>query len=644
MPPYPVIDDTKRSHFEKMRLGYRELLLARLRGICQWVFNIAPHLQRREFQNPLLGILPSDVLPVDQDLRRDARFQNSKSGPKEDYRKRVRQLQERRPKDQKWYCALIIWYIMHQYGEVLEDRKLRADMWICLSSLEAIQNDDIYSGSGTNTIDDARIYFLRWYHSHSFINICKSLERDDPEAYESHGFASKSLLHHKKWAESWQAKTERTMRLFEKGGLTYESLDYDIGYLALLIHELGIPEEPLSKRGVSCIESCKNILNRCKKTTVLSPGRSNVVRWDPGHTIRSAMPRPAPWELSCLGHHITLCMGVTSNPDQCLRDCQEFLLADYTFMSSWDQSKTNSVAEWWNMDTSSIICANLLDEGLIGLHSDGSRLGDIRNASCGNLAGRSEQAIDTNTPFTRVEWSIPGTRQQSMSKASRTVQFDDQRLISNVKEDPAILLERILERWSDKSILNDESMGYTWRKRKPQKFYHADTSVQSLEDTPRVFELKQTRKVQIRPNIQAYLNDKDGRKLPNWTLKSITQELPGTKLLHISCFDLSLIAEGNNTPEIGIAAQKGRADREFPQIPIPKIGGRPEETKKDSSLALLYLLGKVNHHPRFTTLTRGLREELEDEPARKHALAKYQNSLFSILNDSVSYKTTELIK
>ncbi|KAH8648734.1 hypothetical protein BGZ60DRAFT_219937 [Tricladium varicosporioides] len=625
-----------------MRIIYMDNLLHHLRGICRWIFNIAPRLQEGMFRNPLIGILPSDVLPFDQDIRRAARFQEPVLRSQEDL-KRERQLREKRPRDQRWWCSITIWYIMHHYGEVFEDDELREELYTCLAALQEINNDDSGTSAGTTSLEDVRVCYLRWYHSHCILQICRQLEKDDPVVYKSRGLHNTKVSKHKRWAENWQVKAEKTMRLFGKGRMKYESLDYDVGYLALLSLEITIPDRAITQQGRSCITYVKQLLHDCKRTTVLSPGRSSVVRWDPSsrHQIRSSKPRPAPWELNCLGHHIVLCLGMTSNPDACIDACKNFMLADYSFMSTWDQSKINTVSRWWNMETPSIICSKFLDDEL-GKCQPATKFASVDNDSWGNLltTSRIEQGHDL---YSTVGSDLDLAAMRRSSIKTKPKHFEESEVLGLTREDSRSLLENILDRLKEKPKFNDELELFSWEKRKPNKVYHADTTVQSLEDTPKVFELKQTRKVDIRPNIQKYMekykysNQSDDAK-QNWSLDNIEKMVPPTTLLHLSCFDLALLAEGNNAPEICIATRAGRAAQIFPRFPLPRQG--TDEIEEDRTLTLLYVLGKANRHPRLKELTAPYQEIIKNDTARQAALKRHQESLFSILNDSVCNRTT----
>jgi hypothetical protein len=62
--------------------------------------------------------------------------------------------------------------------------------------------------------------------------------------------------------------------------------------------------------------------------------------------IRSSKPRPAPWELSCLAHLMPHNLDIAKRDEESLANCKEFMLTDYTFISSWDSSKTSTVGQW----------------------------------------------------------------------------------------------------------------------------------------------------------------------------------------------------------------------------------------------------------------------------------------------------------
>jgi len=170
--------------------------------------------------------------------------------------------------------------------------------------------------------------------------------------------------------------------------------------------------------------------------------------------------------------------------------------------------------------------------------------------------------------------------------------------------------------------------------------------VQSLEDTPQVFQIKQTRNVEIRANFQKYLDSNNvSIPVPDWSLANIEKDLPAEKLLHVSCFDLALQADGTEYPEIGILATRGRADFQAMKLDYEENGHpisqqltikKNHSDLEDTSLWLLYFLGKPEKHPSFPSFPQAWRKRLQDKDQRERDLKSYQRSLFAVLNDSVS--------
>ena len=134
-------------------------------------------------------------------------------------------------------------------------------------------------------------------------------------------------------------------------------------------------------------------------------------------------------------------------------------------------------------------------------------------------------------------------------------------------------------------------------------------------------------------------------QVPDWSLANIEKDLPGEKLLHVSCFDLALQADGTEYPEIGILAIRGRADFQAMKLGYEENGHSISQQltirKKnsdidDTSLWLLYFLGKPEKHPNFASFSPEWKKRLQDEDQRKRDLMSYQRSLLQVLNDSVS--------
>jgi hypothetical protein len=588
-----------------------------------------PVIYTWDLQDPQLGILTSDVrfTPPRRRKCKPASLDKQDFVVQKDHGKQNRR-QEFRLRSQKWYCALIVWYMLTQCPEIFLEVDTNDQLWNCLPDLNSIRNED--NDAGTAVLDDSYVCFLRWYHSHSVAQICRKLKKEDPDRFSRFDI---DLSQHQKWANHWQIKAEKSLRLYGQGRLIYYSLGHEVANLSLLSNEIQIRNKPLGLQGSSCLDYSKDLICRRSETKVFSPGRSSIVRWDAAHDIRSATPRPAPWELSCLGHHIPLNLGVAPSPEECMDACKLFMFSDYTFMASWDQSKTSAVGQWWDIITSSIVCAKILDDTIhkrrqswptsMAVESDVQRKVSFSQ----NVMSKGVENLmphpDEDASDSIKGWQTP-----------KSIRFNDQEQSESVKDD----IRKILDLFHEKGKSGEEPEGFLWRNRRPRALYHADTTVQSLEDTPQVFKLKQTRNVSIRPNVKKYLKD-HAMSSPDWSLESIETSIPSAKLRHISCLDLALKADGSDTVEIGVSSRKGRADNSFWEA----RGSSPREqlislmkTEGDPGLLDLYFLGKHDQHPRFASFTETFKNLLQNIEIRTQLLDEYQASLFSVLNDSVS--------
>jgi hypothetical protein len=69
------------------------------------------------------------------------------------------------------------------------------------------------------------------------------------------------------------------------------------------------------------------------------------------------------------------------------------------------------------------------------------------------------------------------------SQTPKSTCFNDLEQLESIKYDVRKILDVLHEKWKP----TDDSDGFLWRYRCPKGIYHADTTVQSLEDTPQVF-------------------------------------------------------------------------------------------------------------------------------------------------------------
>jgi len=179
---------------------------------------------------------------------------------------------------------------------------------------------------------------------------------------------------------------------------------------------------------------------------------------------------------------------------------------------------------------------------------------------------------------------------------------------------------------------------FAWKRAKPKKIYHSDSTVRSVEDTPDLD------KVQNRPgdgvltlrlNLRRYFKFSalPGAACP---LKSIGDNIGASKLHNLSCLDILLATDNTDHPETSLPIVRGRADKAFwadwaSQDESRKALFELFNQKRGAGLQDMYLIGKADKHP----FAKHNKEHLGSD-MRDALLKDYQARLFLRLNDSVS--------
>lgn len=111
--------------------------------------------------------------------------------------------------------------------------------------------------------------------------------------------------------------------------------------------------------------------SRAKYTRRRIQDRRRTTKFNPG-------PKPwmaarnlsnGPWELVCTNHETFLRVADDNDVITARDRLMEFLLSDYSFMSSWDRSDVNMVGRWWDIQPVAMICSTLLDLRLEGQYA-----------------------------------------------------------------------------------------------------------------------------------------------------------------------------------------------------------------------------------------------------------------------------------
>lgn len=773
---------------------YREAVIHCLREACRWISHFASRLTKGGLlRNPRLGILASDVTEDSMtrcDFTPAPDMRTNSQGETEHLA-----CQWTRTREQKYYCAMALWYVLKELpaevfgfngdkvnGVSPDDTKaVKTDacpapaahtsiLWESVKPLSLIRSRD---NSGLMAIGEPANCMVRWYHSFCVEQILQRLESEDAAKFQKLEIDRAALALD---ADKWQKRAEKAMRLFYQGRLSGRLLGHEPANLARVGVEMGTGLKALTapaavrgcgRGGVTCLQMAQDLVRQRPATTKPNAGRASVLRWDPSPThrkIRSAAPRPAPWELSCLAQHLPLNLwtaaevatippGSAGHREALERDrerasdaVREFMLSDYAFAASWDASKSTVVGMWWDFATSCVVAARLVDDELDAAEA-AAAIDDTTIAAAGttsSTAAASSSVTDANPMADRQTRSVVAPSHPPSCPASR---MGSRAGVETARDTSGLAIQLPVDSTADWSYvlaaiqaaafvprsIDGESDGrFDWKLSRPPELYHSESGVQSLEDTPSVYTIvrqgqseegrrshdtqtpanngdsrytssvhstvKQGQSKESRrshdmqtpanngnsrytPSVsntvrqeqskadrrshdgQTPANNGDPRRdinlcynvsnyikhhaLPDldWTLDSIHKRIPASKLRHLSCFDLVLMNDVNDLPELSDPIINGRANRAFWSNWVngdkKTRSGVHEAFTTHPGLMDLYLIGKARDYPGIedSELTDAQKELLykgnDSQDIRVKLLDDYQESCFDVLNDSV---------
>lgn len=640
-----------------MLSAYKITLSSALEGIYTWIVAVVPFLHRSASADLIAGVLPSDVCcapldpPTPEPVSPIEQQFGSDNPPRRDRRPGAEQVKQKiRMRSQKWYCAMIIWYILLELPKEYLTRDMRDRLWSVIEPLTSNQFKNEDNRTDTAILDDAYGCILRWYHSFSVWKLYRTLETEDPVRFGKLHIEVKEA-EHKQLSDHWQEKAEKALRLFGQGRYLRQTLGHEVAYLAVVGAELGVDQGPRIQLGVNltCLEHVTKLIDRRQGTSTLYPGAARVSRWD-NHDVRSAVKRPAPWELSCLGHHVPLCFDLRENQEEVMQNCWQFLLSDGLFLASIDPCSVNAVSQWWDLTASAIVCTKLLEEIEFALRKRESWI------SPDSLGTEGFQGA-TQASYVRCDSPTPSLRSTAPHRKvpSKGVRFDESAKADDFRSGDFKKSE--FGRPGRKSPLYAEAIQgkemqrfaevFAWERRLPLGLFHPDTSLLSLGNTPDLFDVKQTKSVFLRPQIAKNYEKQWRTSGVPWTLENIFNILRAAALRHISCVDLSLSIDSNGGPDIVIAQKQGRVqcvDGEFwsslPLTPFETLDTRSarkviKALKANPGLLDLYFVGRQERHPKFSSLEHDVQVALRHPRLRQKFLETYQSSLLNTLNDNL---------
>ena len=259
--------------------------------------------------------------------------------------------------NQACYATLAVWYVMKHcpYAvtgnfviDILLPRLGRA--------YESVQKRASRDKEPTPKND-----VLQWLHLCCLFLICNAKIGRNEKGEVVDGFMA-SGLDRQEFLKTQQKFEKYVSRLKTSQVESYSVEHEELDRVILLVEELGLDEIPtqftLSLASSRAAQTRKRIAER-KRTTRFNPGPK---AWKGARVTSNG-----PWELLCTNHQSFLRVADDSNVRAARDRLFEFMMADFSFMSSWDRADSNMVGKWWDLEPASVICATLLDLKVEGI-------------------------------------------------------------------------------------------------------------------------------------------------------------------------------------------------------------------------------------------------------------------------------------
>lgn len=229
-----------------MLTEYKTRLCLVLQGILRWILDVVLCMGQITSADLARGLLPSEVHhdPVGPDaadvaaemLTEVARCSRSLSVRRGRRPEVERSKQKIRMRSQRWYCAMTIWYLVRNLPkECIKDADLQEGLWDALRVFTSTDKSNKFKNQDNRTdtaiLDDTYGCILRWYHSFAVWRIAKYLRDIDQVKFDGLHF---DMAVHRDLSDHWQAKAEKSLRLFGQGRHLRQILDHEVAYMAVV--------------------------------------------------------------------------------------------------------------------------------------------------------------------------------------------------------------------------------------------------------------------------------------------------------------------------------------------------------------------------------------------------------------------------
>lgn len=249
--------------------------------------------------------------------------------------------------NQACFASLAVWYVMKYCPQAItEELKSQTLLPQLKHAYTAIEKRRSRSQEDPTPKNDV----LQWFHLCCLQMILRQPVGQASDGYEASGLdpAEITKVQHKFQKYVTRLKTNQKV--------PYSSEHEEMDRLVLLGEELDLAmiENPYTSSLASA---------RAAETRLRLAERARTTKFNPGPKAwkSSRMTSTAPWELSFLNHHSYLYITDDANVRASRDRCFDFVLSDYSFMTSWDRADFNMVGSWWDIEPLSVFSATLLD-------------------------------------------------------------------------------------------------------------------------------------------------------------------------------------------------------------------------------------------------------------------------------------------
>ncbi|KAL3424188.1 GTPase-activator protein for ras-like GTPase containing protein [Phlyctema vagabunda] len=566
---------------DEIRAAYLYKLLRHIQSALAWLVNsnLSP--------GRLLLALHSD---------HDQRFQDLA------HSERLKQCEKNRVKmnidrsyNQACYATLAVWYVMKYCGQAMTDE---FKTLILLPKLDKAY-ESVQKRASRDRDPTPKNDLLQWHHLNCLLLICNEQFIPEHGGQAADGFTA-AHLDRDELLKTQQKFEKYVARLKTSQSDSYTVENEEVDRLLLLGEELGLTaldtEFSSSLAKARALHTRKTITRR-KRTTQFNPGPRS---WKGSRTVSNG-----PWELQCLNHQMYLFVADEANVKASRDRLFEFLLSDYSFMTSWDRSDHEMVTKWWDLEPVAVICVTLLDL------KQNSKLKAAKSQTSDGLSQSFHGALSADQDL-----DVSGSVQDQEGESSiREILLELKRAQEETSYEHLSQIRQLLVQ--DEMGINRIAKPFDWGSCKPNHIYHPTWWVQSLNDSPESFKAKQTKDVVLRKNARQYFKKREAEhiiKNPEYTLANIKQKVPAEDLQFLSVFNLSLHDDYDYRSKI--ISIKTLTSTDHPTGGRRSTVTRRSSAKKQASIA--YSLNQLEEYR--TLLFENLNDSLVDLGAKYRIL------------------------